>query len=212
MLSASDLVLVRGNTCIAADVGFDLPAGRALFVSGDNGCGKSTLLRVLCGLQPPYAGTVRWRGQPMPAAAHALRHSLLHVGHDDALHLDLTARENLQLLAQLGGEPHTPQAVLHALDLAGLVQQADLPARSLSRGQRRRVALARLALSRKPLWLLDEPLAALDAPAAGVIQGWLHAHLLRGGAAVVTCHSDPWLPTESTQLLRLKRPAPAIAT
>jgi len=211
MLSASGIVLVRGNTCIAAGIDFELAAGGALFVSGDNGSGKSTLLRALCGLQRPYAGELRWRGQPLAADGQTLRRELLHVGHDDALHPDLTPLENVQLLERLAGGSPARHAVAQALDVAGLAAQMHLPLRCLSRGQRRRVALARLALSRKPLWVLDEPLAALDDAAVDVIRGWLQAHLMGGGLAVVTCHSDPWLPTESTQLLRLKRPAPAIA-
>ncbi|AKJ28315.1 cytochrome c biogenesis heme-transporting ATPase CcmA [Caldimonas brevitalea] len=206
MLGVRDLALVRGERRLASGLQFDLPAGRALRIAGANGSGKTTLLRTLCGLRPARGGQVLWNGVPLPRAGDALREELVCLGHHDGLHEDLTAAENLQVLMSLGGEAVTPGAIAAALATAGLQGQQYLPVRSLSQGQRRRAALARLALTRKRLWVLDEPLAALDAEGRAAFIATLQRHLLGGGLAVFTCHADSWSHTESIQCLSLPGP------
>jgi heme exporter protein A len=203
MLTAERLTLVRGHHRLAPAISFELPAGQALQVQGDNGSGKTTLLRTLCGLRPAFSGAVSWQRAALPGAGAALQGELAYIGHEDALHGELTARENLDVLMRVSGEPQPARAVDRALEAAGIDPQRSLPLHSLSRGQRRRVALARLALTRRRLWVLDEPFEALDASSRTALVQRLCAHLLGGGLAVVTCHSDPCLPTESTQHLTL---------
>src|SRR3982750_4393460 len=157
MLEARDLACLRGERAVFAGLSFRLDPGGALLL-GANGAGKSTLLRLLAGLLRPEAGLLLWDGTDALAdrAAHAAR--LRYLSHQDALKPALTARENLSFFARLwGGQV---DAALEALDLLPL---AELPARVLSSGQKRRLALARLALAPAPLWLLDEPTVGLDA-------------------------------------------------
>lgn len=203
MLQGHDLTLVRGGCCLARGLNFELRAGQALWVQGPNGSGKTTLLRTLCGLRPVQRGQVSWRGQALPGAGDSLREEVAFVGHRDGLHDDLSAHENLQVALSLGGEPAAPKAVDAALDAAGLAAVRRLPARHLSQGQRRRAALARLRLTRKRLWVLDEPLAALDAAARDELSSALLRHLAGGGLAVFTCHSDSWSHIDSIQRLCL---------
>nr|WP_276583579.1 cytochrome c biogenesis heme-transporting ATPase CcmA [Pseudomonas sp. RIT-PI-S] len=162
-------------------------AGEMLKVSGPNGSGKTSLLRLLCGLLPPSAGEVRFNGQPLPGAARALAANLLWLGHAPALQLSLTPRENLAWLCALGKAVALP-AIDEALRLMGLRGHEDQPCQGLSAGQLRRVALARLYLDPPPLWLLDEPFTALDAPSVARLEARLVEHCEAGGLVVLTSH------------------------
>ena len=160
-------------------IGFTLRPGEALEVTGANGAGKSTLLRALAGLAPVDEGTIVF-GETPAEAAH-------YLGHADALKGALGVGENLAFLARLlGGGGVEPEAALAALGLGHLV---DLPAAYLSAGQRRRVALARLLVAPRPLWLLDEPTAALDAAAATSLTRMMAGHLTGGGLIVAATHA-----------------------
>jgi heme exporter protein A len=189
MLEARGLACLRGERVIFAEVSFRLNAGGALLLVGANGAGKSSLLRLLAGLLPPAAGTLLWDGADALAdrAAHAAR--LRYLSHQDALKPALTARENLRFFARLwGGEV---AAALAALDLAPL---AELPARVLSAGQKRRLALARLALGVAPLWLLDEPTVGLDTAAVARLGELLARHRAAGGMVLAATHLPLPLP------------------
>lgn len=184
MLEARDLACRRGERVVFAGLSFRLQPGDALLLTGANGAGKSTLLRLLAGLLRPEAGELLWDGQEALAdrAAHAAR--LRYVSHQDALKPALTARENLLFFTRLwGGEV---EEALAALDLLPL---AELPARVLSSGQKRRLALARLALAPAPLWLLDEPTADLDATSAADIGAILRAEG-QGRTVLLATHSE----------------------
>jgi heme exporter protein A len=196
LLQAVGLAAFRGERLVFRDVDFALAAGEALLLTGRNGSGKSTLLRLLAGLLRPAAGSLLWDGQDALAdpTVHARR--VAYVGHQDAVKPALTATENLRFAARLtGGDP---AAALAALGLEAL---ADLPARMLSAGQRRRLALARLALSRAPLWLLDEPTLGLDADSVARFGGLLAAHRAGGGTLVAATHLP--LPVAEAAELRL---------
>jgi heme exporter protein A len=203
MLEAQDLACLRGERAVFAGLSFAVPAGGALLLTGPNGAGKSSLLRVLAGLLPAAAGTLLWDGADALAerAAHARR--LRYVSHADALKPALTARENLRFYARLWGGGDA-EAALAALGLGPL---AELPARVLSAGQRRRLALARLALSdgaappAAPLWLLDEPSVGLDAAAVGRLGALLARHRAAGGMVVAATHLP--LPLPGAAELRL---------
>ena len=182
----------RGERLVLRDLSFAVPDGGALLLLGANGSGKSTLLRVLAGLKRPDAGQVAWRGQdlreqPAPAA---------YLGHLDAVKLGLTARENLALAARVGRGDAAE--ALAALDLALL---ADLPARLLSAGQKRRLALARLLVSRAGLWLLDEPTLGLDTDSVARLGELMVAHRAAGGVIVAATHLP--LPLKDAADLRL---------
>ena len=186
-LSIDDLCVWRGDRCLIDGLSFAVAAGELLWLRGDNGVGKTSLLRVLCGLARAERGRISWRG--LDAAEHPveLRAELLYVGHLDALKRALTARENLVADGALRGGAE-PAAIDAALAELAVARCADLPVAQLSAGQRRRVALARLALSRAPLWLLDEPTTNLDADGQGVVARLIERHLARGGLVVVASH------------------------
>jgi heme exporter protein A len=196
VLRAEGLTAIRGERLVFQDVSFTLPEGGALILSGRNGAGKSTLLRLLAGLARPDAGRVLWNGSDALAdrTEHGARVALL--GHQDALKPGLTAAENLAFAARLSGRDVA--AALAALDLAEL---ADLPARMLSAGQKRRLALARVSLSAAPLWLLDEPGVGLDDPAVDRLGSLLGRHRLTGGMIVAATHTP--LPLPEAEVLRL---------
>jgi len=200
MLEARELACFRGERAVFAGVSFRVVPGGALLLTGANGAGKSSLLRLLAGLLRPAAGALLWGGEDALAdrAAHARR--LRYLSPQDALKPALTARETLRFAARLhgGGGGGGPDA---ALDALGLLPLAELPVRLLSTGQRRRLALARLALAPAPLWLLDEPTLGLDAASVSRLGGLLARHRERGGAVVAATHLP--LPMPDAAELRL---------
>jgi heme exporter protein A len=158
-------------------------------VLGPNGAGKSTLLRVLAGLVRPAAGMLLWNGADALADLGEHSRRLTYIGHQDAVKPGLSAAENLRFAQRLGGG-----SIADALAALGLAAIADLPARMLSAGQRRRLALARLALSSAPLWLLDEPTSGLDRVSVAALGRLLAAHCARGGMVVAATHVPLALP------------------
>ena len=189
MLDATDLECLRGTRRLFAGLSFQVAPGECLQVQGSNGSGKTSLLRILCGLARPEHGAVRWNGESIDALGESFRAELAFCGHANALKEDLTPVENLLAAASLYGLPAAANAGARAaLDALGVLQLEALPVRALSQGQKRRVALARLALCRHRLWLLDEPLAALDAHAAETLARLVDAHLAQNGICVLTSH------------------------
>lgn len=204
MLEARDLAGRRGDAYLFAGLSFALPRGQVLLVHGPNGTGKTTLLRMLAGLASIESGTLLLDDRPVWALAPALREAVLFAGHLPALKDDLSAAENLAYLATLAGMKVEPAALARALERAGLAQRSGLPARALSAGQRRRVGLARLALVRRRLWVLDEPLTALDEAAAAWIAQLLAEHLAGGGAAVIATHQPVAIDAHRSMTLTLE--------
>ena len=202
-LTAAGLACERGERRLFEGLDFALAAGEALLVVGGNGHGKTSLLRILSGLSQPAAGEVRWRGAPIRAARERYGRAMAYLGHADGLKADLTPLENLRFAAALRGGALDDAAARHALDRVALARCAELPARALSFGQRRRVALAALTLADAALWILDEPLAGLDAQGVGMVQGLLDAHLAAGGLAVVTTHQSLVLDACAPRTLRV---------
>jgi heme exporter protein A len=188
MLAATALECIRGDRTLFADVSLAVRPGAGLLVQGANGAGKTSLLRILVGLSPPAQGEVTWEGRPIRALGEAYRRVVLWCGHANALKDDLSALENVRAAAALAGRPNTERDARDALEHAGVGAQAGLPARSLSQGQKRRTGLARLLFTRARLWVLDEPLAALDAGGVEWLSAALDRHLEAGGLAVVTSH------------------------
>ncbi|MEY4680352.1 MAG: cytochrome c biosis ATP-binding export protein CcmA [Pseudomonadota bacterium] len=187
-LSAASLACARGGRLVFRGLGFELGAGEALALRGPNGSGKSSLLRLLAGLLPPAEGAVRWNGEDVAGAREAHRARIGWLGMQDALKPALALAENLRFAASLRGAG--PDAARRGLEAMGLGALADVPARRLSQGQRRRAAIARVIAQDARLWLLDEPTLALDDEATGRLGEALAAHLARGGLAVVATHVD----------------------
>ena len=146
MLEARQLECTRGERRLFSDLSFKLDRGQLLRVAGANGSGKTSLLRIMCGLVAPSRGELRWQGQSIRAEREEYSRNIVFVGHLNALKDDLTALENLQVAAALAGLPADAARMLTGLDRFGIVHCAELPTKVLSQGQRRRVALARLAL------------------------------------------------------------------
>lgn len=205
MLEVRDLECARGGRSLFSGVGFALSGGELLRVRGANGSGKTTLLRTVAGLTRAERGTVLWGGTDVAASGDEFRGRLAFLGHQPALKDELTAAENVRYAAWLAGTPGSGQEVGEALARVGLRGRANLPARFLSQGQRRRVALARLALSgRLPLWILDEPFTALDTDAVGMLRGLLAEHLRAGGEVVLTTHQETELDGLAHQSIGLE--------
>ncbi len=185
-LRAWQLAIERGGRRLFSGLSFEVEQGSALIVTGPNGAGKSSLLRALSGFLPVQAGGFALEGGDPERTLGEEAH---YLGHADALKGALTANENLAFWAgALGGEP-SREASGAALARVGLAHVIDFPARALSAGQKRRVALARLLVAERPLWLLDEPTAALDAAAQAAFAAIMRVHLDSGGLIVAATHA-----------------------
>jgi heme exporter protein A len=205
LFAGHDLACRRGERLVFSGLSFRLAAGAALLLRGPNGSGKSSLLRCMAGLLAPVAGVQTWNEQPITLDADAHRGRLRYLGHQDAVKPALTVLENLALWQQLHGL-RDPAAIDRALSGLGLDRLAELPARLLSAGQRRRVALARLLASPAPLWLLDEPTTALDDDGVARFARMVGDHRAGGGLVVLSSHGDPGVAGD---LLALADFAPA---
>ena len=203
MIVAQGLACVRGDRLLFKNVSFELNAGALLYVLGENGSGKSSLLRILCGLAMPEDGEVFWDGKKIKEDAESYLHNLTYIGHLNGLKDDLTALENLQVSTSLAGYAADESSTLNALTAMGIARCANLPARVLSQGQKRRVTLAKLWLTQSKLWILDEPFAALDAVSVQVLAERLSEHMAKGGTVIITSHQDVAINAQSIQTLRL---------
>ena len=203
MLTAQGLACLRGDRLLFKNVGFQLDAGGLLYVLGENGSGKSSLLRMLCGLLMPEEGVIFWDSKKVKENAENYLPNLTYIGHLNGLKDDLTALENLQIAARLAGNDASEKKMLAALTAIGIARCANLPARVLSQGQKRRVALATLWITQSKLWILDEPFAALDTASTEVLASRLGEHMANGGMTIITTHQDVLISAVSTQTLRL---------
>jgi heme exporter protein A len=179
----------RGDRHVLQGVSIEVHPRELLHVSGPNGTGKTTLLRVMSGLLRPEQGSVSWRGQSIVTQRTEYQAALAYAAHEPALKGDLTALENLHFSVGLKRRA-TAAELRAALDRAGVAACAELPARVLSAGQRRRVSLARVLAMRAAVWLLDEPYANLDAAGSEMVSELLQAHVAEGGLALVVAHRD----------------------
>jgi len=203
-LSANALACVRGERRLFTDLSFTLAPHTLLAVRGANGSGKTSLLRMLCGLLPPAAGTIAWNGSDIHSAREEYCAQIAYIGHLNGVKDDLSGLENLQFAARTAGIVASAASADTAMRELGLNGFQRLPCKTLSQGQRRRVALARLCLSAgRPLWVLDEPFTALDVAALALTQGLLEAHLRRGGMVVLTTHQDAPITAPSMQTIEL---------
>ena len=195
MLEVSNLECIRGDRRLFAGMSFSVKPGELLHVQGANGSGKTSLLRMVCGLVAPAQGDICWGGENIRILREDYFREMTYLGHLSGIKEDLTALENLRILMGLAGDEASEETLVAALDQMGLAGREDLPAKVLSQGQKRRVALARLvlcglALYKTRLWILDEPFTALDVAAIAVVQALLSQHLHNGGMIVLTTHQD----------------------
>ena len=199
LLRAEGLACVRGGRLVFEGVAFALAHGDALLLRGPNGAGKSSLLRLLAGLLAPSAGALWWDGRPALADPAEHRTRLHLIGHSNAIKGALTVRENLRFAVTIAGAPAMRLGgALEAFELSAL---ADVPGAYLSAGQQRRLALARLLATSRPLWLLDEPDAGLDAANRTHLARAVAMHRGQGGVAVIATHRD--LGLAAPQVLEL---------
>jgi len=201
-LQADRLHAWRGERHVLRGLSFALSAGEALQLVGANGSGKTTLLRTIAALRPPEEGTVRWKGLDVRADRTAFHRELIYVGHEPALKADLTVLENLRYGIGVRRRVRT-EDIAAAVHRLGRPEWLDRPARSLSAGQRRRVALCALLILDTPLWLLDEPTTNLDAEGQALVGELLESHLARGGIAVAAVHHTLGLRASGVRLLEL---------
>ena len=200
MLRVEHLSCARGPRELFRDLSFAADAGELVLITGPNGSGKTTLLRALAGLTRPAAGTMTWSGAPL-----GLAESRAYLGHAAGWKDTLTVTENLRLAWLLDGEAAADDAgaVTQALEQVGLARQRNLAAARLSQGQKKRLHLARLSRSTRPLWLLDEPAAALDDQGLGVLTELVASHLGQGGLAAIATHQPLAIVVAGTQNVAL---------
>lgn len=195
LLQAADLTVWRGDYPLFESVSLHIAAGEILQIEGNNGAGKTTLLKVLCGLVLADEGDVSWRGESCRRNATAFHLETLYLGHKPGLKQELSAIENLRslvglrtVLADDSADAALDVRILAALEYLQVAERAELPCNVLSAGQRRRVALARLLLSDARLWILDEPMTALDQEGRDRVQSMMQQHLAQQGAIIYTTH------------------------
>ena len=188
-LSVEKVHVWRGDRHVLQGVSLTLQPRQLLHIRGPNGTGKTTLLRVVCGLLRPETGRVSWLGQPISRVRSEYQAALAYASHEPALKGDLTALENLKFAVGLKRRV-TAGELRHSLARTGVAACADLPARVLSAGQRRRVSLARILAMSASLWLLDEPFTNLDGAGAEMTLALLQSHVAQGGSALVVAHQD----------------------
>ncbi len=187
-LSATGLTLFRGDRCLFEDVSFALDPGQLLQLEGPNGSGKTSLLKAIVGMLELESGIVNWDGDPVLGQRQSFHGSLVWMAHRVGFKADLTLVENLRFEAAL--RPQVTVDIDDILERVDVARLKRLPLRSLSAGQQRRVALARMLLADVPLWLMDEPYTNLDRDGTSLVAGVVNEHLAGGGLCVMAAHQD----------------------
>ena len=201
LLQTCNLSCMRNDRLLFERLDIELEAGQMLVVEGPNGCGKTSLLRILTGLRLADGGEVLWRGEPIDKLAGDYFEQVNYVGHHDGVKHELSCLENLRL-ARAMGVP-SEQDLDDVLDQVNLYAYGETEVGSLSAGQKRRLALARLLATDGLLWILDEPFTSLDKASMALFSGLFEQHLQRQGVIVMTSHHDISLPAQSLQRLKM---------
>lgn len=202
LIEARELCCVRDDRSLFEALSFSIEAGSIVQVEGPNGAGKTTLLRILCGMLQSFEGKVLYQGKDIQDYREEWAQAQLYLGHLPGIKLQLNALENLRwILALSSGQQVEEGALFEALSNVGLRGFEDVVCSSLSAGQKRRVALARLYLEKKPVWILDEPFTAIDKKGVAKLEAHLQAHTQQGGIVILTTHQD--LSLANVQSIRL---------
>ena len=201
-LEAHALACIRDDRILFSDLSFRLEASQALVVEGRNGSGKTSLLRTLCGMRLPDEGSITWCGTDINALGADYHVCTSYVGHRDGIKQDLTVLENLSIARSMGNPNHdlSLEDALDAVDLGGF---EDVATRNLSAGQQRRLALARLLVTRAQLWILDEPFTSLDTHGIAIVEELIANHLSKEGMLAVTSHHPVNIAADGVRRLNL---------
>ncbi|HHF3018689.1 TPA: cytochrome c biogenesis heme-transporting ATPase CcmA [Vibrio diabolicus] len=202
MLEVSNLTAIRDERVLFENLQFEIKPGELVQIEGRNGTGKTTLLRIVTGLGDREEGVIKWKGEEVEKSRDVFHQDLLFLGHQTGVKRELTALENLRFYQSIQNNRSSDEEIFTALTQVGLAGREDVPVAQLSAGQQRRVALARLWLSKQILWILDEPLTAIDKQGVKVLESLFASHADNGGIVVLTTHQDMF--SDSPKLRKIK--------
>ncbi|ACY51003.1 cytochrome c biogenesis heme-transporting ATPase CcmA [Vibrio diabolicus] len=202
MLEVSNLTAIRDERVLFENLQFEIKPGELVQIEGRNGTGKTTLLRIVTGLGDREEGIIKWKGEEVEKSRDVFHQDLLFLGHQTGVKRELTALENLRFYQSIQNNRSSDEEIFTALTQVGLAGREDVPVAQLSAGQQRRVALARLWLSKQILWILDEPLTAIDKQGVKVLESLFASHADNGGIVVLTTHQDMF--SDSPKLRKIK--------
>ncbi|MBS9809429.1 cytochrome c biogenesis heme-transporting ATPase CcmA [Vibrio alginolyticus] len=202
MLEVSNLTAIRDERVLFENLQFEIKPGELVQIEGRNGTGKTTLLRIVTGLGDREEGVIKWKGEEVEKSRDVFHQELLFLGHQTGVKRELTALENLRFYQSIQNNRSSDEEIFIALTQVGLAGREDVPVAQLSAGQQRRVALARLWLSKQILWILDEPLTAIDKQGVKVLESLFASHADNGGIVVLTTHQDMF--ADSPKLRKIK--------
>ena len=207
MFEAQALECIRDDRLLFRDLSFTVGEGEVLQIEGPNGSGKTSLLRIICGLRLPESGEIHWYGEPVRGNREDYYANMVYIGHLPCIKGDLTVMENIRSLLDARSQSLSREVIEAALSKVGLASYEDVPGKALSSGQRRRILLAFVHLSQAKLWILDEPLTALDVQGVALMESMILEHRAAGGSVVFTTHHGMQLDCEmrSVQLGRSAR-------
>ncbi|MGC7589077.1 cytochrome c biogenesis heme-transporting ATPase CcmA [Bisgaard Taxon 46] len=199
-LTISQLACQRGDKTLFANLDLTIQSGEFVQIEGHNGIGKTSLLRIVVGLAQALSGEVSWNGINILKQRENYQYDLLYLGHHSGVKPELTAWENLKFYQHISACEQGDDVLWQVLETVGLLGREDIPAAQLSAGQQRRIALARLWLSKAPLWILDEPFTAIDKKGVQVLTELFEQHVQKGGIVIFTSHQD----VQSTMLRKVR--------
>ncbi len=202
MLEVFNLTAIRDERVLFENLQFEIKPGELVQIEGRNGTGKTTLLRIVTGLGDREEGVIKWKGEEVEKSRDVFHQDLLFLGHQTGVKRELTALENLRFYQSIQNNRSSDEEIFIALTQVGLAGREDVPVAQLSAGQQRRVALARLWLSKQILWILDEPLTAIDKQGVKVLESLFASHADNGGIVVLTTHQDMF--ADSPKLRKIK--------
>jgi heme exporter protein A len=203
MLTVQQVTAIRDDRVLFAQLSFEAKSGDLIQIEGRNGTGKTTLLRIIAGLGDKEEGDILWQGTDVERDRDTFHQNLLFLGHQTGVKKDLSGLENLQFYQSVFGLSHDRQTLFDALAQVGLAGREDIPVSQLSAGQQRRVALARLWLTNQKLWILDEPLTAIDKQGVKVLESLFLSHANQGGIVLLTTHQDMFIDNPKLRKITL---------
>jgi heme exporter protein A len=203
MLNVQQVTAIRDDRVLFAQLSFEAKSGDLIQIEGRNGTGKTTLLRIIAGLGDKEEGDILWQGTDVERDRDTFHQNLLFLGHQTGVKKDLSGLENLQFYQSVFGLSHDRQTLFDALAQVGLAGREDIPVSQLSAGQQRRVALARLWLTNQKLWILDEPLTAIDKQGVKVLESLFLSHANQGGIVLLTTHQDMFIDNPKLRKITL---------